>query len=209
MEGRCAPTQSPHARLLAVPAANKLLAATAFVTVLISLGVLDAAVNRGRLVFPTDSTNEEAQDASAGVRKRVGPDVSAAALREGFLTAETDEESLLGRILPPSLVIASRVLLRGNDRAAAVFWIDSTDMRRHFSTLRQALRASFSTQLRELIDETQTEEGKPPRDVLSFMDPAIRPDRVVFVRVRQRLYEFHVTTGKEKEIDRLVDSLTE
>jgi hypothetical protein len=85
----------------------------------------------------------------------------------------------------------------------------SADVKTIFTNLRKSLRISFSPDLKDVIDETQSEPGKPPRDVLSFLDPAIAPDRLLFVRIRQRLYEFHVTAGSEKDVNELIDALTD
>ena len=178
---------------------KKFLTALGFLLLLLALGSADALLTRGTLHFPTDG----------GVGKKLEPDVVAIAQATGFSVTDSGEEFLLQKIVPPGTVISSHVLLRNNDRAGAIGWVESGEVKTTFRILKEKLRSSFSTQLKDLIDETQTEAGKPPRDILSFHDPAILGDRVVFARVRQRLYEFHVTAGKEADMNALVDALTE
>ncbi len=182
-----------------VTSIQKLLATLGFLAILLILGTADALLTGGTLRMP----------ASAGVVKQSGPDVLALLQARGFVIEETNEDFLLQAILPPGTPLTSRVLLQNNDRVAALAWIDSPDVKRSLATLRGKLHASFSPDLRDLIDETQSQLGKPPRDLLSFSDPTIHSERIVFARVRQRLYEFHVRDGKEKEIDSLVDAFTE
>ncbi len=105
--------------------------------------------------------------------------------------------------------VEARVILKDNDRLAYFAWIDSPDAKITFTALKEALKTSFSSQLQDLVDETQERPDKPVRNVLSFLDPAIHSERVLFVRVRQRLYEFHIAPGREADIQGLMDALTE
>lgn len=181
--------------------AQKSLATIAFALILLSLGVADALLTRGTLKLPAQSP--------AGVAKKAGPDVQAIARTQGFAIAPTTEAFLFARVLPPGAPLSAIVLLRENDRAAAVGWIDSPEVKSILAALKERLRGSFSSRLTDLIDETRSDPGRPPRDVLSFRDPGILPDRVVIVRVRERLYEFHVRAGEEEVIDNLLNTLTE
>ncbi len=173
----------------------------AFTLILLTFGTADYLLTRSTLRLPSP----------AGVTKQVGPDVLAAAESLGFTIAETTEQNLLPHVIPPGArsTFSAHVLLKDNDRAATIGWIDAPDVKSIFTALRKTLRLSFSDALEDLVDETQSQSGKPPRDVLSFRDPAIHPDRLLFVRIRERLYEFHVTAGQEREIDMLIDALTE
>ncbi len=170
---------------------------------LIGLGTTDALLTRSTLRIP------ERNGADGGVRKKPGPDVVATAQARGFAVTDTSDTFLLTKILPPGTMLPSHTLLQENDRVGALAWVDSPDVKRTLRILREHLRSSFSAGLQHLIDETQSEPGKPPRDILSFRDPAILGERVVFARVRERLYEFHVTAGKEAAVDGLLNTLTE
>ena len=184
-------------------ATRKLLVTVAFILILIGLGTADALLTRGTLRLP--STEQE------GIAKKLGPDAIAIASVQGFTVAATTEQNLLPKILSSTMQsqFAAKVLLMSDDRVATMGWIDSPDVQTLFMTLRKNLRSSFSPKLQDLIDETQSEKDKPPRDVLSFLDPAIHSDRLLFVRIRERLYEFHVSAGHEVDIDKLIDTLTE
>jgi len=78
-----------------------------------------------------------------------------------------------------------------------------------FLALKESLHGLFSPDMRDLLDENQAPEGKPPRNFLTFLDPAISEERLVFVRVRERLYEFHIAQAKEDAMYKLVETLTE
>ncbi len=182
---------------------KKSLVTLGFLLILIGLASADAIITRGTLHIP------ERNGADGGVSKKPGPDVVAVTLAQGFAVTDTSDTFLLTTILPPGTTLSSRTLLQNDDRVGALAWIDSPDVKRTLRILREHLRSSFSKELQNLIDETQSEAGKPPRDILSFRDPAILGERVVFARVRERLYEFHVTAGKEASIDGLLNALTE
>ena len=107
------------------------------------------------------------------------------------------------------MTLNARVLLKNDDRAATVAWIESPEVKEHLASLKKHLRPLFSSALADLVDRTETPRGGAPRDLLSFRDPAMLEDRAFFVRVRERLYEFHVKEEYEKEIDTLIDALTE
>ncbi len=179
-------------------ATRKLLLTLGLIVILLSLGAADALLTRDTLRVPTDG----------GIAKMKGADILAVAGAQGFTPVYSTEDFLLAKILPAEAQVSSRVLLLNNDRVTALAWIESPDVQTIFTALRQRLRPSFSPQLQDLIDETQSEPGKPPRDILSFRDPAIHSDRLLFARVRDRLFEFHVTDGKEAQVNGLLDALT-
>lgn len=172
-----------------------------FASILLILGAADLMLTRGTLRFPMQTT---------GVAKMSGPDVTAVAQAQGFTVAETTEKNILPTILPADVAetFTARVLLKENDRAATVAWIDSPDVKTFFTTLKKHLRSSFSEKLTDLVDESRTQPGTPPQDILSFRDPAIHDDRLLFVRVRERLYELHVKEGRQEDVDRLMEALT-
>ncbi|NOS68139.1 MAG: hypothetical protein HOO67_07330 [Candidatus Peribacteraceae bacterium] len=181
---------------------KKLLLCLVFILILLTMGTADYILTGGTFKFPS---------AQEGIAKKTEPDVTVIAESQGLSVTETTERNLLSAVLPATARtgLSARVLLKDNDRAATIAWIDSRDVKEIFTALRKSLRPKFSVKLLDLIDETQSQAGKPPRDVLSFLDPAINPERLLFVRVRERLYEIHMTEGHEDEVNRLIDALTE
>ncbi len=189
---------------------SKATATAVFVLVLLGLGVTDAVVNRASLpTVWTASNTANSASSRTGVVRSNGPDVFDVLNQQTVVTESTQETSLLRRVIPDSVAVESRVLLKGNDRIAFFSWVESPDVKEYFTALKEALHASFSKDVRDLIDETQEQEGKPIRNVLSFYDPAIHEDRLLFVRVRQRMYEFHVAADKEPQVQELMDALTD
>lgn len=191
---------------------GKILTAGIFLVVLTGLSAMDVAFTGDAWILPSYQEPDDliADDTSLPpLRRKPGPDVVATAERLNFAVVAADEDTLTKRVLPAGFPLSTRALLLRNDRAAAIAWMDSPQVREIFTNIKRQLRSSFSPDLRDLIDERQAERGKPPRDVLSFLDPAIHPDRILLVRVRQRLYEFHVVKDAEGAIDSLIDELTE
>ena len=197
---------------------SKVLTTAAFVVLLVGIGAVDAFLTQNVNKLPGEQT--EATDAPAppaqpgnvngpGVAKQRGPDVYDILNAQGIVTETTREQSLLRRVIPDQVAVDARVVLKDNDRLAFFSWVESADVKTYFSALKEALQESFSPDIADLVDETQEREGKPVRSVLSFTDPAIHEDRLLFIRTRQRLYEFHVAPGKEEPIQVLMDALTE
>ncbi|MBI2636231.1 hypothetical protein HYW84_02810 [Candidatus Peregrinibacteria bacterium] len=182
--------------------AHKILSALGFILILLALGTADYLITRDSIKF---------LPAQEGTAKHIGPDVVAVAAAHGFAVTDTTERNILPAVLPVASrgTFFPRVLLKDNDRAATIGWIDSSDVKMIFTMLRKHLRQSFSPSLADLIDETQSQAGKPPRDVLSFRDSGIMEERAVFVRIKERIYELHVKEGFERDMNRLIDALTE
>ena len=184
------------------------------------LGVADATLMRngewgmgnGEEVVQT-STDEEVEhvrtDAPTGaVRKNSGPNVKEALVNNRFTFTETKESIILEKVLEGNKGIQKLVLLNNGDRAGAIAWVSSPNVKKHYLVLKEALHAAFSPAVRDLLDETQRREGRPTRNLLTFMDPGLMPERIVFVRVRERLYEFHVAEGSSDAIFNLIEDLT-
>ncbi len=179
-----------------------------FILILTGLGTTDALLTSDMQWIPQDG-NSLSSAQPLGIEKQNGPDVFDVLNKEGIATENTDEQSILHDIVPEGTPTEARTLLMNNDRLAYFSWTESPDVKVYFSALKEALRTSFSSHMQDLVDENQVREGKPLRNVLSFKDPAIHEERLLFIRVRQRMYEFHVPEGKEGEVQRLMDSLTE
>ena len=148
-------------------------------------------------------------EAAGGVRKAQGPRIQDVLAALKFEPQETSEATLVEQVLPAGVIINRLALLKDGDRAGLVAWLDSPDVQAHFLALKEALHVSFSTQVRDVIDEIQRREGKPPRNLLTFIDPGLSDERLVFIRVRERLYEFHVANGRDEVIFDLIEELTD
>jgi len=147
----------------------------------------------------------------ATIAKPTGPDVPAVLASHAFALTDPSETSILDRVIPAENgeMIVVHVLLKNDDRAGLAAWVDSPQVKQYFLILKEALHASFSPQVSDLLDETQQRENKPIRNLLTFLDPGIAPERIVFVRVRQRLYEFHIAEGMDDAIFAAIEALTE
>ncbi|MDD5026361.1 MAG: hypothetical protein PHH13_03215 [Candidatus Peribacteraceae bacterium] len=143
-----------------------------------------------------------------GVLKANGPDVDQTLAANQLTANPTDERSLLQGIVTDGTEVKTRVLMINGDRAGLISWVDSPKVKLYFLSLKEALSQSFSAEVRDLVDETQQPAGKPVRNLLSFSDPGIAEERLAFMRVRERLYEFHITAGSDDAIFVLIDALS-
>lgn len=153
------------------------------------------------------SSNPRVVKKGVSTKKKSSVDVRATLSALQFIQAPTKETSIL-KIIAQGMNTETIVLLLNNDRAALFSWIENDDVKNVFSALKQALQEQFSPKLTGLIDETQTPENGPPVDILSFTDPSISPEHVVFLRVRNRLYEFHIAAKGEDSIKALIAELS-
>lgn len=194
---------------------SRALATVALFVALIGLGTADALYVEK--TFPFSLGNPQVSDAGGDdggtidgdpVRKSEGPDVLEIAALQNFTTQETEETSILSRVVSEPDTVNARVLLLNEDRASYIAWVDSTDVKTYFLSLKEALHRSFTASVTDLLDEAQQREGLPTRNVLTFKDTGLLPERVVFVRVRERLYEFHIPEGKDDLIFALIEELT-
>ena len=140
--------------------------------------------------------------------KRSGPDPIAIAEQLNFSGEETAQQSLLSAIVSDPSRVTTRVLLLDGDRAGLLSWIETPNVKQVFMALKESVSTLFSPDVRDLLDEMQSPAGKPPRNFLTFLDPSLSEERFVFVRIRERLYEFHIAPGKDEMMYRLVEELT-
>jgi hypothetical protein len=145
---------------------------------------------------PSGASGSHVVKKGASLKKVRGPNIADAILSLGLQQAETKEASLLALSAPPGSV-QTMVLMQQNDRLALFAWTESDNVKILFSALKDALQMQFSPKVTDLLDETRTQESGPPYDILSFSDPKLSPEKVIFIRVRTRLYEFHVAPAKE------------
>jgi len=155
---------------------------------------------------PMSSTSSES--VVGGVKKQTGVDVLEMISSHGFTFENTDERTLIAGVVQNKETVQTRVLLKDGDRAGLLSWIETPLVKEYFMTLKESLHPLFSPEVKDLLDEIQRNPGKPPRNFLTFLDPSISEERLVFVRVRDRLFEFHITTGKEDAMYQLIETLT-
>jgi hypothetical protein len=142
------------------------------------------------------------------LKKQSGPVVETILSSLQLIPTETKEASLIQLTSPKETSVHTVVLLTNNDRVALFSWLESDDVKTLFSALKQSLQEQFSPQVTELMDETRTQQNGPPFDILSFLDPSISSEKVIFLRVRTRLYEFHIAKEKEEMIQGLMEALS-
>ncbi len=194
-------------------------------TVLVMLGVFDALLIENKkllsqaeqpdpdppaVVTDTNNSIPTAPSTVVGTPKMSGPNVlEVLAVQQFNFVDPKQEKSLISQIIPDDVAtVESKILVKDGDRIGLIAWTDSPQVKIYFLALKEALHSTFSAEMRDLVDETQEREGKPPRNLLTFLDPKINEERIVFIRVRERLYEFHVSEGKNDVIFDLIETLT-
>lgn len=119
----------------------------------------------------------------------------------------TTEQSLIEQAAGSSVEVKKFALLRNNDRAFFFAMIEGTSVKKVLATLKQNLQEQFSADLKELKDQTLTSDDGPPADLLSFIDPKISPEPLLFLRVRDRLYELHVAENGQDLLEAMLREL--
>jgi hypothetical protein len=189
---------------------QKLGTTVGFLVILLGLGSADAYFMKDHLVLPALT---EGIATAEGISPIADPDVFATLEKHQITSQEVSEQSFLDRIMGDKTPVTTRVLLKDNDRLALFSFADSPQIKTYFNVLKETLHASFSPQVTDLLDTTEEPEGKPIRNVirnvLTFRDPAISEERILFLRVRERLYEFHVVEGQGDTIQEIIDELTQ
>lgn len=155
----------------------------------------------------SSSSSRRVVKKGTSTKKKSGIDIPATLASLELVTAPASEQSLLN-LSAQGAKVDTVVLLFRNDRAALFSWIESDDVKTIFSSLKLALQEQFSPKITGLTDTTQTPPNGPPVDILSFRDPAISPEIVLFIRVRNRLYEFHIAESGSEVISRLIGELS-
>lgn len=196
---------------------SKLLVTAAFLLCLVGIGSADALFTRNLTMLPSlgdtpevtlPLPSEEPTPDGGGIAKQSGPNMVEVLQALGIEQSQTEETSIIRRVIPEEMPVQTIVLLKDGDRIGMVSWAESPLVKTYFLALKEALHTSFTAQMTDLVDETQRPEGKPVRNFLTFLDPGLSPERLVFIRVRERMYEFHIGEGKDAEMFLLVDALT-
>ncbi len=151
---------------------------------------------------PTETPNADVKK----VAKSSGPVVQTVLADAGLEVTTSEEPTFLGQIVKEGLT--SITVLKDGDRAGSVTWVESPEVKSTFIALKDGLLESFSAGLRDLKDTTEQEVGRPVRAVLRFTDPALSDEELVFVRVRERLFEFHIAPVAEDTMNDLIEALT-
>ena len=157
---------------------------------------------------PTTPTIPSPAPAGA-VKKRGDINVLQTVTDLGFTTQDTREEALLSAVIQGEGAITKKTVLFKGDRAGLLVWVETPNVKQIFLVLKESLHSLFSAEVRDLLDENQSPPGKAPRNFLTFLDPGISEERIVFVRVRERLYEFRIAPSKADVMYKLIETLTE
>ncbi len=153
------------------------------------------------------SSSRRAVKKGQSTKKRQAGNVDDAFGALGLERGETREVSLLQLTSPSTVSVTTTVLLKDGDRAMLFAWLDSNDAKTIFATLKDSLQQTFSSDVRDLVDQTLTPEDGAVTDVLSFTDPALSTEQIIFARTRTRMYEIHVARGKEELATKLIAEL--
>jgi hypothetical protein len=141
------------------------------------------------------------------------PDLISIARENGFTVSPVsrNEKSYLKRVIPESSILRSIVILKKEsdlgsdiDRVASAYWFRSTHADILMKTLTSQMFDLLSANVENLIDEDLHREGYATIDMLAFNDPALSEERIIFVQIRDELYEFHTLVDKEELVMGLV-----
>jgi hypothetical protein len=189
----------------------KALLITGFFLVLIGLGILDSVFTGEELWYPEVREPTETPGVTPPVKEpsKPLPNILGVLKTQGITAQETSEVSLIRRVIPQETPVTTLVLLREGDRIGLLSWVESSDVERHFLSLKESLHVSFSPDVRDLRDEQQKQEGKPSRNILSFFDPSLGHERFIFIHIQKRLYELRIAEGKDEPMNSLIDALTQ
>ncbi|MBI5155780.1 hypothetical protein HZA45_00745 [Candidatus Peregrinibacteria bacterium] len=190
---------------------TKVVATGIILAALIGLSAADSLVNQSHLsaYIPDFVLNGNRTGApSAGTAKMSGPNVAQAMIDLGFTVERSAELSLIEQIVGEKGKVEGLKILKDGDRAGSITWVESADVKTYFASLKESLLSSFSPNVRGLRDATDTRSGLPVRNILTFTDPGLSEERLTFVRVRERLYEFHIAKEEEDAFDAAIEALT-
>ena len=198
---------------------SKLLITVVLLLVLTSIGVANYYFSDDEMAMLSPGTEEQASSSPAvgsttsqatngGVSKQGGVNVEEIITANGLEAKESSDPSMIGQVVGTALPISTHSILKDGDRAGAIIWIQSPDSKMYFFSLKDALLAAFTPAIQDLRDEILTEPGMPIRNILTFSDTGLSEERLTFVRVRERLYEFHTVTGKESVMEPLIEAIT-
>ncbi len=192
------------------------LVAGTFLVVLVGLGGAEAYVLRDKLQGalvgtqqPTlMATEEQPVLTMDGVHRDDGASVDALLAEHASFEVRPSTGQMFLAVLLPDETVEIRDLFTNDQYAGTIAWVESPEVKDEFLALKDALLPAFSPQLSGLVDTTIRTPGLPTRNVLSFRDPALNPNALSFIRVRNRLFELHSTPGMEELLENLVSEVT-
>lgn len=119
-----------------------------------------------------------------------------------FSTVSNLEVSFMMKLLSQteSHPVRSVVLMDEDDRLAAMWWEEGDGSASRFRQLKKKLYRIISSSASGIVDENIAQEGYDEIDLLAFTDPNLFEGRLVFARVGERLFEFHVGVDRESEV---------
>ncbi|MDD4318835.1 MAG: hypothetical protein PHW10_00700 [Candidatus Peribacteraceae bacterium] len=191
-----------------MPHRSQVATAAGFTALLLCLGTADAVMTRSRIILPPLAADARGTENAVLVAKNNGRSVTDILQEQGYELAAPSTPTILDRIAREPGLVRSHVLLQDNDRVAVLSWMESGEAKTYFRAIKEALHQSFSPDVRDLRDELLTATDRPPVNLLTFVDPAISEDRILFARVRERLLELHLPADKEAMLDPLLQALS-
>ena len=138
---------------------------------------------------------------------RAVKDILEIAKSTGFelLPVSATEQSFLQFLFPgEQTALRSAVLLRDDERVAALYFLHSPNAKNFSFTLKERAFDLFSSQMTNLINERIERAGYASFDVFAFTDPVLGEDRFLFVLLGNVLYEFHVKAEMETVVQGLI-----
>lgn len=172
-----------------------------------TIPLASSAVSSSTVSTSTTSVQEDASNIVVkGSKRKESINIDGLLLAQGLVQNESTEPSLLS--LMTNAQAKTMILLRENDRAVLLSWIENDDVQTIVYGIKKALQETFSIQLKDLVDETRISETGVPYDFLHFFDPAIAAEPITLLRVRDRLYEIHTAKNGVSTHTILVDELT-
>ncbi len=196
----------------------KFFATVGLLLVLGGIGIADMLYSKddisGILSFtqgtrePSDAGTTLTLPSGEGVAKRQAVNIADLLATIGYTTTSSKDSSMLSQVTGSAATVNALTLLKENDRIGSVMWIDSVNVKTLFNQLKDALLAAFSPKVQDLEDTTKVEPGSPIINILTFLDPSLSAERLTFVRIGDRLMEFHTATGKESDMQGAIDALS-
>jgi hypothetical protein len=199
---------------------SKIIVTVLLLLFLGGVGAADYWASRDTLIadVPTPSDQEPVMDdgetgsassltPGTGVAKRKAPQVADALKGLGFTTTTSSDQSMLEQVTMGNPASQSVAILKENDRIGSVVWIDTPEVKTIFNTLKESLLAAFTPAVKDLRDETKVQPG-PVRNELTFLDTGLSTERLTFVRIGERLMEFHTVVGKEEVMKGAIEGLS-
>lgn len=157
----------------------------------------------------SSSSSRRVVQKGVSTKKAQGQSVEEILKKLDLIAEDTTEKSFLTFLVPEKSNVQTSILLKNNDRAFLFSWVEDDNIKPLFNGLKQALSEQFSAKLTDLIDITKTSDAGPIVDILSFFDPEMSPEKITFLRIRNRLYEIHTAANGTNTLDALIEALSQ